>query len=86
MQEQVATIFQIAEIDSQRSAVDNRRPDWFFFVCPVGQPHMSHASQSHAAVEFIHRCEFDVLLQFFCCDVDTAARRRRYLQEGLLMR
>jgi len=86
VQEQVATVFQIAEIDAQRSAVGNRRPDWLFFVCPVGQPHMSRPSQPHAAVEFIYRCEFDVLLQFFCCDVDTAARSSRYLQKRLLMR
>ena len=47
---------------------------------------MSRASQSHRAVEFIYAGEFDVVLQFFRCDVDTAASRCRYLQKSFLMR
>src|SRR5712675_917153 len=86
VQQQVATILQIAEIHTEWSAIGDRRTDGLLFLGSVGKPDLPRASQSDPAIEFIHGCKFSILLQFFRYHVNASARRGGDLEERLLMR
>ena len=51
--EQIAAIFQIAEIRPQRAAIGNGCADWFVFVCGVCQPDLPRPPEAHATIELI---------------------------------
>src|SRR6267142_343441 len=74
VQQQVAAVLQITEIQAEWTAISDRRPDRFFLVCAISQPNLPCASQPHAAIQFVDGVQFDVLFQFFRHDINAAAR------------
>jgi hypothetical protein len=86
IKEQIAAVFEIAEIQAQGTAIYDGRSDRFLSVPPVGQPDVASATKAHAPIEFIDRLKFNIPFQLLRGDVNIPACGRSDRTEGLLMR
>ena len=75
MEDQIAAVFEIAEIQAQGTAISDGRPDRLFFVTLKRQPYVAGAPEAYAAIEFVYGFKFNVPCQFFCDDVNASPRR-----------
>src|ERR1700719_1977945 len=60
MKQQITTVFQIAEIDSQGAAIGNSCTARFTSCSLIGEPHRTSASQSNRAIHFVDALKFNV--------------------------
>src|SRR6202022_2619976 len=73
MEEQIAAVFEIAEIQAQGAFF------FFFFffrflsVPAVSQPNVASAAKAYAAIEFINRFKFDIPRKLFRGDINIPA-------------
>src|SRR5580700_11107597 len=89
MEQQVAAIFYIAEIQSQRTAIRDHRTDRFILVVPVGQPHAACPPEPYLTVQTVYRSQFWIACKLLGGDVNTAARdgsdqAKRFFMRGIV--
>src|SRR5712671_4743763 len=86
IEKQIAAVFEIAEVQAQRTAIYDRCPDRFLSVPPVCQPHVASAAKAYAAIEFINRLKFNIPFQLLCRAVDIPSCCSSDRTQGRLMR
>src|ERR1700676_4991355 len=76
MQQQVAAIFYIAEVQAQGTAISDNRTDWVVLIVPVGQPHATRPPESDFTVQTVHFVQFRIRRKLLGGDVNASARDR----------
>src|SRR5579862_2638650 len=76
MQQQVAAIFDIAEIQAQRTSVGDSRTYGFLFVPLECQPYLASSLESYFTVQVVHFGQFWISGELLRGQVNAATRHR----------
>src|ERR1700730_5400049 len=85
MEEQIAAVLEIAEVQAQGSSIYNCRANRFLSVPAICQPYVASAAKAYAAIELINRFKFDVRSKLLCGDVNIPAGGRGDRTKGRVM-
>src|SRR5687767_3542753 len=86
MEQQVATILDVAEIDSQWATVSNGGTDGLVVEIAISEPNLASTAQTYALVDFVDVPQFHIVSQLFSRHVNAAARQRSDRTKSFLVR